>query len=134
MAISFPYKKEKSSQFGITHRPVAEVYFKHKKEETWRHITMLIDTGADYTLLPHFLALPLGINLVKDCRLISTQGVGGKSKVYLLKGEIRVKVGDFERKIPLGFLANDFIPPLLGRQGFFETFKVTFEKFIVTFE
>lgn len=28
---------------------------------------------------------------------------------------------------PVGFLATNYIPPLLGRQEFFETFKVTFE-------
>lgn len=53
---------------------------------------------------------------------------------FLLNAKIQVKLGSYSRKIPLGFLENDLIPPLLGRQGFFETFKVTFETFTVRFE
>ena len=95
---------------------------------------MIIDTGADYTLLPRFLASLLGIDFAKDCRIIDTQGVGGSSRVYLFKDKIKVRIGDFHRQIPLGFLDNDYIPPLLGRHEFFETFRVVFEKFNTTFE
>lgn len=94
---------------------------------------MIIDTGADYTLLPLFLAEELGVNIEKNCRAISTQGVGGASKAYLLRDKIEVKIGEYHRKIPIGFLRNDYIPPLLGRQEFLETFRVVFEKFHVTF-
>lgn len=134
MAISFSFKEEHSPIFGKIRRPVAEVYFKHKSIGIWRKATMIVDTGADYTLLPHFFASALGIDVTKDCRAIDTQGVGGKSMVYLMKEKTLVKIGEFERKIPLGFLANDYIPPLLGRQEFFETFRVVFEKFSLTFE
>lgn len=106
----------------------------NQKEESWQPITMIVDTGADYTLLPRFLAEPLGIDLFKDCKAINTQGVGGTSRVYLLKKRIRVRLGEFRREIPVGFLTNDYIPPLLGRQEFFESFKVVFEKLVVTFE
>lgn len=95
---------------------------------------MLVDTGADYTLLPYFLAYPLGINPITDCKVIHTKGVGGTNKVYLFKRKVKVKLGEFKREIPVGFLDNDYIPPLLGRQEFFETFKVTFDKFYVNFE
>jgi len=95
---------------------------------------MLVDSGADYTLLPYFLAYPLGINLITDCKIIHTQGVGGISKVYLFKKKIKVKLGEFRRQIPIGFLSNDYIPPLLGRQEFFETFRVVFDRFYVQFE
>ena len=133
MSISFPFKEEESPIFGKIHRPIAQVSFKHKKEKIWRLFSLIVDTGADYTLLPLFLAEELGVDLAKDCRTITTQGVGGTSKVYLLKNKIEIKIGEFHRKIPLGFLDNDYIPPLLGRQEFFETFKVIFEKFQATF-
>lgn len=134
VSISFPFKEEISPIFGKIRRPVAQVSFKRKKDNTWRSIAMLIDTGADYTLLPHFLSAPLDINLNRDCKVIYTQGVGGKSKVLLLKDRIEVKIGELHRKIPLGFLESDYIPPLLGRHEFLETFKVVFEKFNTTFE
>lgn len=133
MPISFPFREEKSPIFGKINRPVAEVFFKEKLHNLWQPVTMIVDTGADYTLLPLFLAEELGVDLVRDCRTITTQGVGGKTKVYLLKNKIESKIGDLKRQIPLGFLDNDYIPPLLGRQEFLETFKVVFEKFHVTF-
>ena len=134
MSVSFPFKEESSSIFGKVHRPIAEVFFKHAKKEVWQPVIMIIDTGADYTMLPLFLTEPLGIDLKHDCRIIETQGVGGKSKVFLTNNKIKVRIGRSERKIPLGFLSHDYIPPLLGRQEFFETFKVTFKKFRTTFE
>ena len=134
MSVAFRFKKYSSSIFGSVSRPIAEVLFQHQKDKSWQPITMIVDTGADYTLLPRFLAESLGVDLSKDCQVISTQGVGGRSEVYLLKKKIKVRLEEFRREIPLGFLSNDQIPPLLGRQEFFETFRVIFNKFSVTFE
>lgn len=133
MPISFPFKAEVSPIFGEIRRPVAEVFFRDKTHNLWQPVAMLVDTGADYTLLPQFLAVAFGVDLTEDCRGVTTQGVGGTSKVYLLKNKIEAKIGNLKRQIPLGFLDNDYIPPLLGRQEFLETFKVVFEKFHVTF-
>lgn len=134
MSVTFKFKEYNSSIFGSVHRPIADVFFQHQKDKSWQPITLIVDTGADYTLLPKFLAASLGVNLLKDCMVIITQGVGGHSKVYLLKKKIKARIGEYERKIPLGFLNSDSVPPLLGRQEFFETFKVLFNKFEVTFE
>ena len=43
---------------------------------------MIVDTGADYTLLPRFLAPVLGIDLNKDCQKLKTSGVGGEERVF----------------------------------------------------
>lgn len=134
MSITFQFKEEKSPVFGTIRRPIAEVYLKHRQKNIWQPVTMLVDTGADYTLLPRFLASPLGVYFSHDCRSIHTLGVGGNCQVYLLTKSIKAKIGLYERTIPLGFVNSDSIPPLLGRQEFFETFKVIFEKFYVTFE
>jgi len=67
----------------------------------------------------------LKINLKKECQLFKTAGIGGEEKVYLKK-DLNVKIGNWERTVPVGFLDKDNIPPLLGRQGFLETFEVLF--------
>lgn len=134
MSVVFPFKKEKSPIFGTIHRPLAQVFFKSKKDAVWQPVTMIVDSGADYTLLPRFLAAPLGIELKRDCREIETQGVGGKSLVYLLKTKLATRIGQYQRQIPVGFVATDHLPPLLGRHEFLETFKVIFENFKVQFE
>ena len=134
MAVSFPFKEEKSSIFGKIYRPIAQVAFKHDQLDIWRQIDMIIDTGADYTLLPRYFARLLGVNISTDCRVIETQGVGGPGKVYLMKKEMSVRVGKYKRVIPLGFLDNDYIPPLLGRHQFLETFRIVIENHIILFD
>lgn len=134
MSVTFSFKEEKSAIFGTIYRPIALVSFQHQKENIWRHIDMIVDTGADYTLLPIFLAPILGVDIKKDCQVILTYGIGGKRLVYLFKKRITAKLGEYTRQIPIGFLSHDDIPPLLGRQDFFETFRVIFEKYQITFE
>jgi len=94
---------------------------------------MLVDTGADYTILPHYLAQELGVRLRKDCKVFRTTGIGGMETVYVLP-KLRVRLGKWERLIPVGFLGRDDIPPLLGRHRFLETFHTHLsKKHIITF-
>ncbi len=94
---------------------------------------MIVDTGADYTLLPRYESENLGINLETECHPFLTEGVGGSETMYLLK-RCRVKLGERELFIPLGFLDRDNIPPLPGRQDFLETFRMTMDQHVTTFD
>lgn len=93
---------------------------------------MIVDTGADYTLLPRFYALDLGIDLEKDCKPYLTSGIGGTEQVFIFK-KTKVKLEKWEKEVPIGFLDRDNIPPLLGRQGFLEKLRVTFYRHITFF-
>ncbi len=106
----------------------------------WSHVTnywvliwMVVDSGADYTILPLRYAHELGIDLSRDTDEQSTGGIGGKTRVHLIKKLWQVRLGDWERQIPFGILDNNDIPPLLGRHCFLETFKVTFHKHVTIF-
>lgn len=123
MGLTFPFEKSRSPVLGVIHRPVAKVYFYAESKKIWYETWMIVDTGADYTILPKYFSVRLDINLKKDCRIFKTFGIGGQEKVYLLK-KIRAKIGNWERDIPVGFLDRDEIPPLLGRHLFLETFEV----------
>ena len=127
MTLSFPFQKEKPLLFGNTYRPIAKVSFWSRKFNIWDEITMIVDTGADYIVLSHYLAEELGIDLEQGCSVFYTSGVGGKEIVYVLEKQ-RVKLGKWEREIPVGFLEKDTIPPLMGRQLFLETFESHFSK------
>jgi len=133
MSITFPFKEEESSIFKKIKRPLAEVYFQTNKSKKWQSVEMIVDSGADYTLLPKFLSNELEIDLNKDTEKVSTSGIGGSTTVFLLKKRLRVKIGNYERNIVIGFADNNFIPALLGRYTFLETFRVVFEKFTTTF-
>lgn len=125
MALTFPFEKSASPIFGTIRRPVAKISFFAKNKNRWYETWMIVDTGADYALLPKYFSSRLGVDLSKDCQIFKTFGIGGQEKVYLLK-EIRARIGKWERNVPVGFLDQDDIPPLLGRHLFLETFNLFF--------
>jgi hypothetical protein len=134
MGLSFSFKKERSAILGSIYRPVARILFWSKVSKDWVAVRMIVDSGADYSLLPRFMADELGIDLEKECRIFNTYGVGGGERVYFLP-KIKVKLGDWEREIPIGFLERNEIPPLMGRHQFMETFDTEFtKKHIVIFK
>jgi len=125
MVLKFPFRTERFSILGTVHRPVAQVFFWSKRNKKWTEVWMIVDTGADYTLLPRYLADDLRVNLETECKIFNTYGVGGGERVYFLP-KMKVKLGEWERRIPVGFLERNEIPPLMGRQLFLETFETLF--------
>lgn len=96
---------------------------------------MVVDTGADFTILPRHLVQKLRISLEKDCIKDQTFGVGGEQAIYLCKQRIKAKIGDIERDVPLAFFDNNEVPALLGRLGFLETIDTEFlKKHVVVFK
>lgn len=132
MKITFPYEERPSRLLGRIKRPIARVEFWSKRLKKYLAYGLLVDTGADYTLLPHHAAFELGVNLKKDSQMFLTKGVGGKEKVYFLKRGIKIRIGHVEKVIPLGFLEKEDIPALLGREGCLNDFDVRFFRFTTT--
>lgn len=93
---------------------------------------MLVDTGADYTLLPRIYAAILGVDLDKQCQHLSTSGIGGAEAVHLLR-RLRMRLGPWIARVPVGFLSHDDVPPLLGRAGCLDKFDVRFARHRTTF-
>ena len=127
MRASFNYEYLGKGKFGQLSRPVAKVSFL-SKEGKWIEFSMVVDTGADFSILPRYIARILKISLETDCVEDETIGIGGEQKIYFLKQKIKVKIGNMEREVPIAFFANNDVPPLLGRLGFLEIFETTFVK------
>lgn len=125
MALTFVYERSNSPILGTIYRPVAKVFFLNSRKNRWYETWMIVDTGADYTLLPKYFAKRLSIDLCSDCRIFNTAGIGGAEKVYFTQA-VKVKLGTWDRIVPVGFLDRDEIPPLLGRHLFLETFEALF--------
>lgn len=89
---------------------------------------MVVDTGADFTILPGYLSEDLGISLERDCLKDLTSGVGGEQAIYLYKSRLKARIESIERNVPIAFFDSDEIPALLGRLGFLETFNTEFLK------
>lgn len=131
--ISFPYAKKESSIFGWIRRPLALVELWSKLTNDWLRVPMIVDTGADYTLLPKYMALDLGISLVDDCFRQKTFGVGGVSSVFILKKSYPLRLGQRELRISLGIVGQENVPPLLGRLKCLDVFDLRFRRFITYF-
>lgn len=124
---SFPFTFIDNSSLGKIYRPYVTISVFSKLRNKWQPVEMVVDSGADYSLFPKKYADIFGINLQKDCFIEKTMGIGGSEKVYQLK-KIKIKLGDFEKEIPAGFLERDDVPPLFGRLGCLEIFRLIFEE------
>lgn len=128
MDVKFPFEDAGKDRFGHIWRPVAKVSLKSSIQEKWVNVWMVVDTGADYTIIPRHFSEKLRVSLERDCIKDVTFGVGGDQTIYFLKSKIQARLGEFYRKIPLAFFDNNEIPALLGRLGFLETFNTEFLK------
>lgn len=113
--LSSPFDFRGEGYLGKIYRPYIQVLLTSKNIDELIPVEVLIDTGADYTLFPKRYADLLGVDLLKDCRPDKTHGIGGVEKIYLCKNLVTLKINNFEKIIPAGFLERDDIPTLLGR-------------------
>jgi hypothetical protein len=132
MKTTFRFHRLASDVFGSIYRPYADilVYGPNRKPRT---ITMVVDTGADYTIFPRREAALFGIDLSRDCTIHTTYGVGGPETVYLYP-KLEMVLGEARVQIPVGFLNTNEVPPLLGRHQCLERFKTCFDQHVVSFE
>lgn len=121
--VRFPFRRFGKEYLGTIWRPYATVMIQGPNQR-WVSVEMVVDSGADHTLLPGRYAALLGIDL-HACVKRPTAGVGGPEKVYLYKS-LTVSLGGWRKRVPVGFLGRDDVPPRLGRLGFLESLDVRF--------
>lgn len=78
-------------------------------------IDVLVDTGADYVMVPRVLANRLGINL-RNARRINVRGVGGSVRMFLVAG-VSVSINGNTGSIDVLFNPSSSSMPLVGRNG-----------------
>ena len=112
-------------------RPVVEVTL--SKNGKNRDFLAIIDSGADVTTMSTQVAEILGIDW-RNCRGGNLLGISGvMQNSYYDKLDITVKALDDTFTIPVVFTETD-IPILLGQEGFFDRYRIKFEKDHDTFE
>ncbi len=109
-------------------RPVIEIKVSANSESFKYHV--LVDSGADICLFHSEVGEAIGLDIKKGKPNIVT-GVGGKSSEYFLH-KITIEVGGWPYEIEVGFLPNiggrSAPYGIVGQQGFFEFFKVIFDR------
>lgn len=104
--------------------PLVPVTLKAQQELT---LYALVDSGAVISLFPEDVARAIGLSLDKGKDLYLT-GVGGYIKGKLIPG-IELVIEEVKIKIPIVFISYTPIElAILGREGFFEAFEITFKE------
>ncbi len=128
MAITFRYKEFDRPDGQPCVGPYIPLTIKGQDERM--DMMFLLDSGADYTVIPIELAELLGVDLSGDKE--QTSGVGGV--IYTRKSSMMVEIKNahekYNFKIPIHIILkrNSNVPPLLGRETFFDKFQITFNQ------
>lgn len=121
MSIKFPYHYKKID-FGKVPEPTVDLEV--ETNQGWQKIKFLVDSGADATTLPLFLASEWGIE-VDSSKRIQLGGVEGRG-VTGYPAKIKIRIGEEEEEIRCYFIESE-TPPLLGRVDVWEKFKIIFD-------
>lgn len=122
MRIEFPLH-EIETQFGSLLDPTIELPVKTPRG--FRLFSFIVDSGADFTMMPRSVSEQLGINL-EAARELKVAGVEG-TLISAWLSEIELNIGDSLLRLPCLFSSKEDTPYLLGRMGFFHRFNVTFD-------
>jgi hypothetical protein len=114
-----------------TKRPIVEVELSRGNQT--RKFLGLIDSGADQIHMPAAIAEVFGIKR-EECRPWASMGISMESTQGFV-GELtfRIKNQLESFSAPVVFLDTD-VPVLLGREGFFDRYRIKFEQDHDTFE
>ena len=122
MRVRFPYRKEKSSTFGVMFRPVAKVTLEDEFDQ-W----LYVDSGADITLIPLSVGDLIGLRRLKQDKLKRIMGVG-ESFVPIIVKTTSMRIGSMRFQARVAWSQVEEVPPLLGRTDVFRRFSVTFRE------
>jgi hypothetical protein len=114
-----------------TKRPVIELVASRGSQR--RKFLALIDSGADQIIMPVAIAEVFGIDR-QDCPARSVMGIS-MERMSGFVGELSLQIQDQPKPFdaPIVFIDAD-VPVLLGRERFFDHYRIKFEQDHDTFE
>jgi len=132
--MKFKYKVHKKSgrPANLEEFPLLEVELAYKRNRV--KVDCMVDSGASESLFTTDIVDLLGIDL-SNARPQEYEGIG-RGTIVGFRREIRLHITGFPAsewiKIKAGFIEDDM--PIIGQEGFFDNYEVTFRKFKKSFE
>lgn len=123
--MQFPFERRKSQFLGEIHKPIIPVIIKGPKRRV--KIFMLLDSGADLSLIPYSVGTAIGLTAEMENRN-EVQGIGEGTVPYILS-EVNLIVGNVEFPARIGWALIEEVPFILGRLDFFQKFSIEFREF-----
>lgn len=115
--------QEKRTRFGLIADPKITVFVRARSGIY--PFRFLLDTGADFSIIPFSMAEDLGIDLAQ-CPMDHCSGIQGHPlRVYHTR--LVVRIGDVELTLRCLISESDTTPFLLGRADLFSRFNITFD-------
>ncbi len=118
----YPILDKKGKIISLAYRPVIDVRLIFKDKS--RLFPAIIDSGADESLFPDWMAKFLGHHLEKGKKARVFRGIGGEIKAYLHQTYIEIGEVGFKCEAYYSDKFNEWEYGLLGERTFFSYFKV----------
>lgn len=126
MVLNFKYKEVENPEKQKKKRPMVPIVFSNGDESF--EVLALLDSGADFTAMS--LEMAEALNLDLSGKREKAFGIGGSVDCVTSRVKITVQKGHehYTMTAPVKVILKDGFqfPPLLGRQGFFDEFEITF--------
>ncbi len=91
------------------------------------HMEMLVDSGADISVIPFDTGLALGLQVVEGEILEQAAGIGGVISFALR--QITIEIDGFEIQCPVAWIQNQYTRDIiLGREVVFDKFDIEFRQ------
>jgi len=127
MVLNFKYKNVPRSNKTEAFSPSIPVVFSGNGSRY--EFMALLDSGADISAIPRSMAELLGLDL--SGKREKAFGIGGEVPAIQTKVNMEVSKGHetYSFQIPVKVILEGCeFPPLIGREGFFDNFHITFKQ------
>lgn len=98
-----------------------------KDQNQGRYFKFLIDSGADYTLIPKSKAILLGLNYKKLKDTETRVESANHNYIRTKKTQLTITIDKIKLEIPV-LICEEEVECLLGRKGVFENFNIIFKE------
>jgi predicted aspartyl protease len=132
--MKFTYTAKWVDDYGISYTPRVPVVFSNPKTKSELPIMSLVDSGASDILLDPQIGELLGIDVPSGEKMVYA-AVGSEVVGYIHTLTIRVAGDRHTHEVPCAFteIGGD-VRAVLGQRGFFEHYKIVFERYKNQFE
>jgi hypothetical protein len=120
-----PYRTFPGPNNTILFYPLIRVRVGRKHGPTTRFFEAMVDSGATDCMFPADVATAVGITDIRKGKKDERNGIGGTQDVWL--HPVILYIGEHALNIEAAFCDTLPVGGLLGRRGFFEYFKITFD-------
>ncbi len=126
--MEFPYKQKESRILGHVLRPLIRLKIFSDNKKDWEIIDdVLVDTGADLTVLPRYIG-ELVINDITTGEYIEIKGIVPISIIIAFVHKLKLKVAEKEFETKVAIADSNDVQPILGRHNALDLFNIEFKK------